>query len=120
MTRTWCSRSLILALFPTASESVYVVSLQSMNSQGQSQPVYRAALTKRKISGAFLRVHGLRPSVHGTDTCLAMRYVNFMEAKGSSRADRSECGWECVSHRQDLEPSWVELYCTAWDIFIMH
>ncbi|XP_026912328.2 fibronectin type III domain-containing protein 1 [Acinonyx jubatus] len=33
-----------------ASESVYVVSLQSMNSQGQSQPVYRAALTKRKIS----------------------------------------------------------------------
>ncbi|XP_074044057.1 fibronectin type III domain-containing protein 1 isoform X2 [Macrotis lagotis] len=31
-----------------ASESVYVVSLQSMNSQGQSQPVYRAALTKRK------------------------------------------------------------------------
>uniref|UniRef100_A0A5F8G3H4 Fibronectin type III domain-containing protein 1 n=1 Tax=Monodelphis domestica TaxID=13616 RepID=A0A5F8G3H4_MONDO len=32
-----------------ASESVYVVSLQSMNSQGQSQPVYRAALTKRKI-----------------------------------------------------------------------
>nr|XP_035152983.2 fibronectin type III domain-containing protein 1 isoform X2 [Callithrix jacchus] len=33
-----------------ASESVYVVSLQSMNSQGRSQPVYRAALTKRKIS----------------------------------------------------------------------
>ncbi|XP_073075954.1 fibronectin type III domain-containing protein 1 isoform X3 [Manis javanica] len=33
-----------------ASESVYVVSLQSLNSQGQSQPVYRAALTKRKIS----------------------------------------------------------------------
>uniref|UniRef100_A0A8D0RWX8 Fibronectin type III domain-containing protein 1 n=1 Tax=Sus scrofa TaxID=9823 RepID=A0A8D0RWX8_PIG len=33
-----------------ASESVYVVSLQSMNSRGQSQPVYRAALTKRKIS----------------------------------------------------------------------
>lgn len=33
-----------------ASESVYVVSLRSMNSQGQSQPVYRAALTKRKIS----------------------------------------------------------------------
>ncbi|KAM4866380.1 fibronectin type III domain-containing protein 1 [Thomomys bottae] len=33
-----------------ASESVYVVSLQSMNSQGQSQPVYRAALTKRKIA----------------------------------------------------------------------
>ncbi|XP_053448313.1 fibronectin type III domain-containing protein 1 isoform X2 [Nycticebus coucang] len=33
-----------------ASESVYVVSLQSMNTQGQSQPVYRAALTKRKIS----------------------------------------------------------------------
>ncbi|XP_036016662.1 fibronectin type III domain-containing protein 1 isoform X3 [Mus musculus] len=31
-----------------ASESVYVVSLQSTNSQGQSQPVYRAALTKRK------------------------------------------------------------------------
>ncbi|XP_036173036.1 fibronectin type III domain-containing protein 1 isoform X2 [Myotis myotis] len=33
-----------------ASESVYVVSLQSLNSRGQSQPVYRAALTKRKIS----------------------------------------------------------------------
>ncbi|EPY85243.1 hypothetical protein CB1_000390058 [Camelus ferus] len=33
-----------------ASESVYVVSLQSMNSRGRSQPVYRAALTKRKIS----------------------------------------------------------------------
>ncbi|XP_006868545.1 PREDICTED: fibronectin type III domain-containing protein 1 [Chrysochloris asiatica] len=33
-----------------ASESVYVVSLQSMNSQGRSQPVYRAALTKRKIA----------------------------------------------------------------------
>ncbi|KAK7809424.1 hypothetical protein U0070_015020 [Myodes glareolus] len=33
-----------------ASESVYVVSLQSTNSQGQSQPVYRAALTKRKNS----------------------------------------------------------------------
>ncbi|XP_067398339.1 fibronectin type III domain-containing protein 1 [Emydura macquarii macquarii] len=33
-----------------ASESVYMVSLQSRNSQGQSQPVYRAALTKRKIS----------------------------------------------------------------------
>ncbi|XP_049620697.1 fibronectin type III domain-containing protein 1 [Suncus etruscus] len=33
-----------------ASESVYVVSLQSLNSQGESQPVYRAALTKRKIS----------------------------------------------------------------------
>ncbi|XP_042637510.1 fibronectin type III domain-containing protein 1 [Orycteropus afer afer] len=33
-----------------ASESVYVVSLQSMNSRGQSQPVYRAALTKRKIA----------------------------------------------------------------------
>nr|XP_044617068.1 fibronectin type III domain-containing protein 1 isoform X1 [Equus asinus] len=33
-----------------ASESVYVVSLQSMNAQGRSQPVYRAALTKRKIS----------------------------------------------------------------------
>ncbi|XP_028628564.1 fibronectin type III domain-containing protein 1 isoform X1 [Grammomys surdaster] len=31
-----------------ASESVYVVSLQSTNSQGPSQPVYRAALTKRK------------------------------------------------------------------------
>uniref|UniRef100_A0A8C4YT82 Fibronectin type III domain containing 1 n=1 Tax=Gopherus evgoodei TaxID=1825980 RepID=A0A8C4YT82_9SAUR len=33
-----------------ASESVYVVSLQSRNSQGQSQPVYSAALTKRKVS----------------------------------------------------------------------
>ncbi|XP_036982038.2 fibronectin type III domain-containing protein 1 isoform X2 [Artibeus jamaicensis] len=33
-----------------ASESVYVVSLQSLNSRGRSQPVYRAALTKRKIS----------------------------------------------------------------------
>ncbi|XP_064148959.1 fibronectin type III domain-containing protein 1 isoform X2 [Loxodonta africana] len=33
-----------------ASESVYVVSLQSVNSQGRSQPVYRAALTKRKIA----------------------------------------------------------------------
>ncbi|XP_060061102.1 fibronectin type III domain-containing protein 1 [Erinaceus europaeus] len=33
-----------------ASESVYVVSLQSVNSQGQSQPVYRAALTKRKMA----------------------------------------------------------------------
>ncbi|ELK34818.1 Fibronectin type III domain-containing protein 1 [Myotis davidii] len=33
-----------------ASESVYVVSLRSLNSRGQSQPVYRAALTKRKIS----------------------------------------------------------------------
>ncbi|XP_075410422.1 fibronectin type III domain-containing protein 1 [Tenrec ecaudatus] len=32
-----------------ASESVYVVSLQSMNSQGRSQPVFRAALTKRKM-----------------------------------------------------------------------
>ncbi|XP_055471827.1 fibronectin type III domain-containing protein 1 [Psammomys obesus] len=35
-----------------ASESVYVVSLQSTNSQGQSQPVYRAALTKRKNAEA--------------------------------------------------------------------
>uniref|UniRef100_A0A8C0JFS2 Fibronectin type III domain containing 1 n=1 Tax=Chelonoidis abingdonii TaxID=106734 RepID=A0A8C0JFS2_CHEAB len=33
-----------------ASESVYVVSLQSRNSQRQSQPVYSAALTKRKVS----------------------------------------------------------------------
>ncbi|ELK09949.1 Fibronectin type III domain-containing protein 1 [Pteropus alecto] len=33
-----------------ASESVYVVSLQSLNSRGRSQPVYRAALTKRKVS----------------------------------------------------------------------
>ncbi|XP_066867211.1 fibronectin type III domain-containing protein 1 isoform X1 [Kogia breviceps] len=33
-----------------ASESVYVVSLKSLNSRGQSQPVSRAALTKRKIS----------------------------------------------------------------------
>ncbi|CAM4535463.1 unnamed protein product [Lepidochelys olivacea] len=33
-----------------ASESVYVVSLQSRNSQGRSQPVYSAALTKRKVS----------------------------------------------------------------------
>lgn len=43
------------ALWSPASESVYVVSLQSMNSHGQSQPVYRAALTKRKISGEFKR-----------------------------------------------------------------
>ncbi|XP_049760763.1 fibronectin type III domain-containing protein 1 [Elephas maximus indicus] len=35
-----------------ASESVYVVSLQSVNSQGRSQPVYRAALTTRKIAEA--------------------------------------------------------------------
>lgn len=40
-------------LWSTASESVYVVSLQSTNSQGPSQPVYRAALTKRKNSGMF-------------------------------------------------------------------
>uniref|UniRef100_A0A8C3TEU3 Fibronectin type III domain-containing protein 1 n=1 Tax=Chelydra serpentina TaxID=8475 RepID=A0A8C3TEU3_CHESE len=33
-----------------ASESVYVVSLQSRNSQGRSQPVYSAALTKRRVS----------------------------------------------------------------------
>ncbi|KAM9234715.1 fibronectin type III domain-containing protein 1 [Dugong dugon] len=33
-----------------ASESVYVVSLQSMNSQGRGQPAYRAALTKRKVA----------------------------------------------------------------------
>lgn len=32
-----------------------MVSLQSTNSQGQSQPVYRAALTKRKKSGMFPR-----------------------------------------------------------------
>ncbi|KAG8583230.1 hypothetical protein GDO81_008328, partial [Engystomops pustulosus] len=32
-----------------ASESVHVVSLQSMNPQGKSQPVYRAAVTKLKI-----------------------------------------------------------------------
>lgn len=46
-----------IAGWSTASESVYVVSLQSMNSQGQSQPVYRAALTKRKISGMFPRTN---------------------------------------------------------------
>lgn len=40
-----------------ASESVYVVSLQSLNSRGRSQPVYRAALTKRKISGMCLRTY---------------------------------------------------------------
>ncbi|XP_075719865.1 fibronectin type III domain-containing protein 1 [Rhinoderma darwinii] len=34
---------------PRASESVHVVSLQSMNPQGKSQPVYRAAVTKLKI-----------------------------------------------------------------------
>ncbi|KAM4770965.1 fibronectin type III domain-containing protein 1 [Rhinophrynus dorsalis] len=32
-----------------ASESVHVVSLQSMNSQGKSQPVYRPAVTKLKV-----------------------------------------------------------------------
>ncbi|CAH2250033.1 fibronectin type III domain-containing 1 [Pelobates cultripes] len=32
-----------------ASESVHVVSVQSKNSQGKSQPVYRAAVTKLKI-----------------------------------------------------------------------
>ncbi|KAM8945519.1 fibronectin type III domain-containing protein 1 [Pelodytes ibericus] len=32
-----------------ASESVHVVSVQSMNPQGKSQPVYRAAVTKLKI-----------------------------------------------------------------------
>uniref|UniRef100_A0A8D0G4I4 Fibronectin type III domain-containing protein 1 n=1 Tax=Sphenodon punctatus TaxID=8508 RepID=A0A8D0G4I4_SPHPU len=39
-----------------ASESVYVVSLQSRNSQGRSQPVYRAALTKRKVEDITIRV----------------------------------------------------------------
>lgn len=49
------------ALWFTASESVYVVSLQSTNSQGQSQPVYRAALTKRKNAGTFPRMHLVKP-----------------------------------------------------------
>lgn len=49
------------ALWSTASESVYVVSLQSTNSQGQSQPVYRAALTKRKNSGMFSRMQLVKP-----------------------------------------------------------
>ncbi|KYO18654.1 fibronectin type III domain-containing protein 1 isoform A [Alligator mississippiensis] len=33
-----------------ASESVYVVSLSSRNSQGRNQPLYRSALTKRKVT----------------------------------------------------------------------
>ncbi|KAK2508929.1 hypothetical protein MC885_014814 [Smutsia gigantea] len=48
--RELLAQSLTPCCRSTASESVYVVSLQSLNSQGQSQPVYRAALTKRKIS----------------------------------------------------------------------
>lgn len=48
-------------LWFTASESVYVVSLQSTNSQGPSQPVYRAALTKRKNSGMFPGVQSGKP-----------------------------------------------------------
>lgn len=46
-----------LTCWSTASESVYVVSLQSLNAQGESQPVYRAALTKRKISGRCRASH---------------------------------------------------------------
>lgn len=38
-----------------------MVSLQSTNSQGQSQPVYRAALTKRKNAGTFPRMHLVKP-----------------------------------------------------------
>ncbi|XP_019382595.1 PREDICTED: fibronectin type III domain-containing protein 1 isoform X2 [Gavialis gangeticus] len=33
-----------------ASESVYVVSVPSRNSQGRNQPLYRSALTKRKVT----------------------------------------------------------------------
>ncbi|KAG9483964.1 hypothetical protein GDO78_009725 [Eleutherodactylus coqui] len=50
-----------------ASESVHVVSLQSMNPQEKSQPVYRAAITKLKIPGLiqlacmniYLRLKGI-------------------------------------------------------------
>ena len=74
-----------LACWSTASESVYVVSLQSLNSRGQSQPVYRAALTKRKISGMSPRTRLVKPWSRAclflNDAGWATMHMDFIEYK---------------------------------------
>lgn len=63
-----------------------MVSLQSMNSRGQSQPVYRAALTKRKISGTSPGTHLVKPWsrawLFSNDAGRVTTYMDFIGYNG--------------------------------------
>lgn len=74
-----------------------MVSLQSMNSRGQSQPVYRAALTKRKISGMSPGTHLVKPRsrawLFSNDAGQVTTYMDFIGYRGK-RGGRLGHMWE--------------------------
>lgn len=92
-----------------------MVSLQSMNSRGQSQPVYRAALTKRKISGMSPGTHLVKPRsrawLFSNDAGQVMTYMDFIGYRGKQGADLVTCGrHECFFSTQRLECSCDAIY----------
>lgn len=95
-----------LAPRPTASESVYVVSLQSLNARGRSQPVYRAALTKRKVAGMCPRRR-----LVSTNAANAASMANFLGLKETSGRDWVTSGVRVrLFYTQRLERSGNEVY----------
>ena len=92
-----------------------MVSLQSMNSRGQSQPVYRAALTKRKISGMSPGTHLVKPWsrawLFSNDAGRVMTYMDFIGYKGKQGGRLGHIGrHECFFSTQRLECSCDAIY----------